>query len=154
MNYLAVLIVGIAILTMLGTYQIQKAESFYLSDCPDCSRNGWRDRDFCSACRNCGWSIDYSNHGTCIPGYYNGPVKSLNTRDWFYQNRHIWRKTGPRHPSPKPIKISYQPVSDRLRAIPFWQLTHFHRMRNDYGPKRYGIRYGYGLNKRYGHKQV
>ena len=123
--------------------------------CPDCNFSGWRRKDYCQSCRNCGWSVGHDGFGQCIPGYKNGPVTNLNTKDWYYGGKHIWRNaSNPRRPHPAtgssatrhPATVPYSP---RLQYIPFWAMTHKNRMKNDYGNLRYGRRFGYGWDPRY-----
>lgn len=54
---------------------------YYKKYCPSC---GWRSRHSCSKCTNCGWSINSSGYGECIPGDSKGSYFSNNTMYWEY----------------------------------------------------------------------
>ena len=130
-------------------------ENFYDNAvCPDCNYSGWRRKDYCQSCLNCGWSVGFDGFGQCVPGYKNGPVTNLNTKEWYYGGKHIWQNSShPRHavnPTNETQSASVgRTYSPRLDYIPFWRLSHKNRMRNDYGDLRYGRRFGYGWDPRY-----
>jgi len=141
----------VALLIIKNGGKINAFEKFFNdANCSDCNFSGWRRKDYCQSCGNCGWSVGQDGFGQCLPGNKNGPISNLNTKDWHYGGKHIWRNsTLPRphlHTTKSPEAVIYNP---RLHYTPFWKVTHKNRMRNDYGSLRYGRRFGYGWNQQY-----
>lgn len=151
-------IAGIGRLTATGALSETKRrvgsttakETFYNDTCTDCNYSGWRRKDLCGSCKNCGWSVGYDGFGQCMPGYIDGPVTNLNTQEWYYGNKLIWTIPNPRLTAPISREINfYSPSIPRRSHIPYRDMTHQNRMRNDYGYYRYGKRFGYGWDPRY-----
>lgn len=67
---------------------------YYKKYCPTC---GWRSRNTCSKCTNCGYCINEKGVGQCVPGNSEGPFFSSNCVYWdygdpynYYPNSHLY----------------------------------------------------------------
>ena len=54
---------------------------YYKRYCPSC---GWRSRNSCSKCTNCGYCITASGYGECVPGDSSGPYFRSDCMYWEY----------------------------------------------------------------------
>jgi len=54
---------------------------YYKKYCPSC---GWRSRHSCSKCTNCGWCVNRSGYGECVPGDSSGPYFREDCVYWEY----------------------------------------------------------------------
>lgn len=54
---------------------------YYKKYCPSC---GWRSRYSCSKCTNCGWCVNASGYGECVPGDSSGPYFREDCTYWEY----------------------------------------------------------------------
>ena len=55
--------------------------SYYKRYCPSC---GWRSRETCSKCINCGFCITREGKGSCVPGDSQGPFFREDCMYWEY----------------------------------------------------------------------
>jgi len=82
-----IIIIFIVLLVILIIFNYKSKESFYSNYghykqyCPDC---GWRSRNKCSMCRNCGYCITDSGQGKCVPGNGTGPFYREDCMYWEY----------------------------------------------------------------------
>lgn len=66
-----VCIILLSIPTMCGQHEnFINYYGHFKSYCPSC---GWRSRNSCSKCTNCGYCITASGYGECVPGDSSGP---------------------------------------------------------------------------------
>lgn len=56
---------------------------YYKRYCPSC---GWRSRYSCSKCTNCGYAINASGVGQCVPGDSQGPYFMQDALYWEYSS--------------------------------------------------------------------
>ena len=54
---------------------------YYKQHCPTC---GWRSRNTCSKCTNCGYCISESGYGECVPGDEKGPYFRSDCKYWEF----------------------------------------------------------------------
>lgn len=77
---------------------------YYKKYCPSC---GWRSRQNCSKCTNCGYCITASGHGECVPGDSSGPYYrndcmyyEYNSPDNIHPYSHIYNNIDARDVHP------------------------------------------------------
>lgn len=91
-----ILLIAIVSLSM-PTKCVKNKEGFYtFGSYPQqyCSSCGYLGRGECNNCVNCGYSINASGYGQCIPGDSNGPYFSLDTMIWEYNRPYIYPSRG------------------------------------------------------------
>lgn len=90
LTFIILILIIVAVYLSLPTKcdsQDKKKEAFhtyhgyYKQYCPSC---GWRSRNTCSKCTNCGYCITASGYGECVPGDNNGPYFRSDCLYWEY----------------------------------------------------------------------
>ncbi len=56
----------------------------YLTNCKECTH---LKKEECGLCLNCGWCIDGSGEGKCVPGDYAGPHFQNDCQIWRHPHR-------------------------------------------------------------------
>ncbi len=76
--YILIVIVVLVLLCTINT----KKEGYYSGITRYCRNCGYLGRKKCNDCVNCGWCVNTSGEGMCVPGDHNGP--------YFRKDRALW----------------------------------------------------------------
>ena len=98
---------------------------YYKKYCPSC---GWRSRYSCAKCTNCGYCINKSGYGECVPGDSSGPYFRRDCVYWEYGDPYYYY----------PYSHIY-PVVKTSSAYPYYRWRHRRPWRNS---KHYNKKYG------------
>ena len=96
-----ILIIAVILLSTPTKCMNEKKEGFYTYNsyfkgyCSDC---GSKTRYACSKCNNCGYSINASGVGHCVPGDASGSYFADDTMYWIYNDPNFYYPSSDLYP--------------------------------------------------------